>query len=240
MSRDELLCKLCASTPTVRTCSATVLGNYKEAEVVAALCQQLKIEEKLYCKIAISNALVKIGSLSILPLLALLGKIGQNQETEIPQKGFNKISYPLPRDIASRVLCRINEDILTKLIEFIESNRKPFEIEQAIDVIGHVIYTKKCELDSRILLQISEKYKEYPMIQFKITRCFSGFSDNLTKQFLYDKLKSSNPGLQFEAARSLVLSGSSLPVKNYKINEDVLEFTKQLTKKISRHKKGNL
>jgi hypothetical protein len=237
MSTDDLLCKLRSPTPTIRTCAATVLSNHKESEVVAALCQQLKIEKKLYCKMAISDSLVKIGSLSILPLLALLGKIGQNQETEIPPKGFNKISYPLPRDIAARVLCRMNEAILAELIEFIESKREPFEIEQAIDVIGHIVYTKKHELDSRILIRISEKYKETPMILFKITRCFSGFSDNLAKQFLYNRLKSFDLGLQFEAARSLVLSGLNLPVKDDAMNEDVLEFSKQLTKKYSGRKK---
>ena len=37
----------------------------------------------------------------------------------------------------------------------------------------------------------SEVVKETPMILFKITRCFSGFSDNLAEQFLYNRLKSS-------------------------------------------------
>ena len=83
----------------------------------------------------------------------------------------------------------------------------------------------------------SEVVKETPMILFKITRCFSGFSDNLAKQFLYNRLKSSDLGLQFEAARSLVLSGLNLPVKDDAMNEDVLEFSKHLTKKYSGRKK---
>ena len=75
------------------------------------------------------------------------------------------------------------------------------------------------------------------MIQFKITRSFSGFSDNLAKHFLYNKLKSSDLGFQFEAARSLVLSGQYLPVNDYEMPAEVLAFTKQLTKKISGRKK---
>ena len=142
MSLDELFHLISSSEPNIRTCAATALANYKLPKVVAGLCRQLKIEEKLYCKIAISASLIKIGSLSIQPLLALLGKIGQNQEVEIIQKGFDKISYPLPRDIVARTLCRMNEDILAELIEFIENKREPFEIEQAIDVIGHIVYTK--------------------------------------------------------------------------------------------------
>ena len=237
MSMDELLRWVSSPETAIRTCAATALGNYKVSKVVAGLCRQLEIEKKLYCKMAISDALVKIGSLSILPLLALLGKIGQNQESEIPQKGFNKISYPLPRDIAARALCRMDGDIWAEVIEFLESEKEHFKIEQAIDVIGHIVYTKKREFDSRILIRISEKYKESPMIQFKITRCFSGFSDNLSKQFLYNRLKSSDLGFQFEAARSLVLSGQGLRVDDHEINEDVLVFTKQLSKKINGRKK---
>ena len=237
MHMDELLRWLSSPEAAIRTCTATALGNYKVSKVVAGLCQQLEIEKKLYCKIAISDSLAKIGSLSVLPLLALLGKIGQNQESEIPQKGFNKISYPLPRDIAARVLCRMDGDIWSDVIEFLENERDHFKIEQVIDVIGHIVYTKKLEFDSRILMRISEKYKESPMIQFKLTRCFSGFSDDLAKQFLYNILKSSDRGFQFEAARSLVLSGHVLRINDHSINEDVLVFTKQLSKRISGRKK---
>ena len=237
MPTDELLCQLRLPTPTIRTCAATVLGNHKELKVVAALCQQIKIEKKLYCRIAISDSLVNIGSLSIQPLLALLGKVEHNQETDIPRKGFNKTSYPLPRDIAARTLCRMGGGILPEVFGFLENDRQPFELEQAIDVIGHIVYTDKLKIDSKILIRISETYSEFPMIQFKITRCFSGFTDNQAKQFLYNRLKSSDLGFQFEAARSLVLSGQYLPVNDYELSEDVSTFTKQLTKKFSGRKK---
>ncbi len=75
------------------------------------------------------------------------------------------------------------------------------------------------------------------MIQFKITRCLSGFTDDQAKHYLYNKLKSPNVGLQFEAARSLVLSGLYFPVEDYKLPEEVLVFIRQLTKKYSGRKK---
>lgn len=236
MSIDELLCQICSPKPNARTCASTVLGNYKVPKVVAGLCQRLKIEKKLYCKIAISDSLVKIGSLSIQPLLELLGKIGQNQETEVPQKGINKISYPLPRDIAARALCRMGRDILHEVFEFLEKGRQPFELEQAIDVIGHILFTDKLIIDSKILIRISDKYSNFPMIQFKIIRCFSGFTDNEAKQYLYNRLKSSDLGFQFEAARSLVLSGQHLPDDGFELSEDILVFAKQLTKKFNGRK----
>ncbi len=237
MSTDELLCKLRSPTPAIRTCAATVLGNHKKSEVVAALCQQLKIEKKLYCRIAISDSLANIGPLSIQPLLVLLGKVGQNQETGVPKNGFNKISYPLPRDIAARTLSRMGVSILPEIFRFLENERQPFEVEQAIDIIGHIVYTDQLNIDSKMLIRISEKYSEFPMIQFKITRCFSGFTDNQAKQFLYTRLKSSDVGFQFEAARSLVLSGRYLPINEPKLHEDVLAFIKQLTRKFSGRKK---
>ena len=233
MSTDELLCKLRSPTSTIRTCASTVLGNHKEPKVIAALCQQLKIEKMLYCRIAISDSLVDIGSLSVQPLLALLGKVGHNQEKDIPQKGFNKTSYPLPRDIAARTLCRMGVSILPEVFGFLESDRHPFEVEQAIDVIGHIVYTEKPNINPKILIQLSEKYIEFPMIQFKITRSFSGFTDNQAKKFLYNRLKSSDVGFQFEAARSLVLSKQYMPVNDSGLPEDVLTFIAQLTKKFS-------
>lgn len=238
MDTDELLSQICSPIPSSRTCAAIALGNHKVPKVVAGLCQQLKIEKKLYCKIAISDSLVNIGSLSIQPLLALLGKIGRNQETMIPHKGFNKISYPLPRDIVARILCRMNADILPELFEFLEHNELPFELEQAIDVIGHILYTEKRSINSKILIQISDKYSEFPMIQFKITRCLSGFTDDQAKHYLHNKLKSPNIGLQFEAARSLVLSGLYFPIEDYKLPEEVLVFIRQLNKKIQRTQKS--
>lgn len=240
MSIDELFCKLHSVTPTIRTCAATVLGKHKDPEVVAALCQQIKIEKKLYCRIAISDSLVNIGSLSVQPLLALLGKVGHNQETDVPQKGFNKISYPLPRDIAARILCRMGGNILSEVFRFLDIDRQPSELGQAIDVIGHIVYTEKLKVDSKILIRVSEKYCDYPIIQFKITRCFSGFTDSESQQFLRNRLKSLDIGFQFEAVRSLVLSGQHLQVDDFELSEDVLIFTKQLTRKLSRCKKPRL
>ncbi|PCI27604.1 MAG: hypothetical protein COB67_08155 [SAR324 cluster bacterium] len=237
ISTEELLYQLSSPKPSIRTCAATVLSSRKGTEIADCLCQQLKNEQKLYCKIAISNSLVNIGSLSVQPLLALLGKIGRNQETGIPQKGFNKISYPLPRDIAARILCRMGGGILPEVFAFLENERQPIELEQAIDVIGHIVYTSKLTIDSNILIQIADKYSEALMVQFKIIRCFSGFADDQTKHFLYKQLKSHDLGLQFEAARSVVLSGLDLPVDHCKWPEEVNAFIKQLTKKSSGRKK---
>jgi hypothetical protein len=75
--------------------------------VVTELCRQLAVEKKLYTKIALCESLAARAELSIEPLIELLGRIGKNQETKIPERGFYKVSYPLPRDIAARIICRL-------------------------------------------------------------------------------------------------------------------------------------
>ena len=72
--------------------------------MVDKLCHQLAIEKKLYTKIALCETLAECAELSIEPLIGLLGRIGKNQETQIPEIGFYKVSYPLQRDIAARTI----------------------------------------------------------------------------------------------------------------------------------------
>jgi hypothetical protein len=219
ISLDELFLHLNSSVPVARSCAATVLGKHKIPEVVTGLCRRLKVEKKLYCRIAVCEALVNIGSLSVQPLLALLGKIGKNRETQIPQKGFKKRSYPLPLDLAARTLCRMGPDILPEMFEFLRQSEIPVELQQAIDVIGHIVYTGRLDFDSGELIQTAVKFSRFPMVQFKITRCLSGFRDYGARQFLYTQLRSDNVGLQLEAARSLILSGMNFPVDGYELFE---------------------
>jgi HEAT repeat protein len=87
---DQLLVFLLNSEPTARTSAANILGKRKHYAAIKPLCSALKIEKKLYCKIAISNALRDMGTKAITPLIGLLGEIGENQETTLPLKGFNK------------------------------------------------------------------------------------------------------------------------------------------------------
>ncbi|MGF1759319.1 hypothetical protein L4D76_15525 [Photobacterium sagamiensis] len=228
LSKKQLLDLLNSPESVNRTCAAIALGDFKESAVVLRLCSQLSSEKKLYCKIAISDALVNIGSLSVQPLLMLLDKIGNNQETEIPRQGFNKKSYPLPRDIVARTLCRIGPTILPDIFEFIVNAETPKRLEQAIDVLGHIVYTNKLTIDSELLLQIASRHSELSMVQFKITRCFSGFTGHQVKQFLLKRLQSSHIGFQYEAARSLVLSGLGLPNADCDLPQEVQTFAAQL------------
>ena len=63
--------------------------------------QALKTEKKLYPKIELSELLCSCGQPAIKALIKQLGKIGNNQHKQIPNKQFQKKSYPLPRDLAA-------------------------------------------------------------------------------------------------------------------------------------------
>ncbi len=104
---SELLFFLNSEKTVERSCAAIHLKKYQNPTVVDKLCHQLAIEKKLYTKIALCETLVECAGLSIEPLIGLLGQIGKNQETKIPETGFYKVSYPLPRDIAARTICRL-------------------------------------------------------------------------------------------------------------------------------------
>ena len=86
----ELISLLKSNNPKERTSSATILGQRKSEKAIFALCEQLKNEKALYSKIAISEALGKIGKPAINKLVKYLGKIGNNQHKTLPNKIFIK------------------------------------------------------------------------------------------------------------------------------------------------------
>ena len=55
-------------------------------------------------------------------MVEYLGQIGNNQHTVLPTNGFNKKSYPLPRDIIARTLAHMKEDILPVLMDVLKTN----------------------------------------------------------------------------------------------------------------------
>ena len=83
----------------------------------------MAIEKKLYPKIALCETLAVCAELSIEPLIGLLGQIGNNQERKIPETGFYKVSYPLPRDIAARTICRLGIIAILPLENFIKFSK---------------------------------------------------------------------------------------------------------------------
>ncbi len=236
----ELLLLLHSKIPVERSCAAIHLLKYKNPTVVGRLCYELAIERKLYTKIALCETLAKCEELSIEPLIGLLGRIGNNQETEIPETGFYKLSYPLPRDIAARTICRLGIIAILPLEIFIKFSQDMKALAQAIDAYGQIIFSNKIKQSSSTLLELYEKYPKDNFLKYKITRCLSGIYDEGAKLFLLDTIQTGCNGLRLEALRSLLLLKIEIPGNSrnsFTAEMQRLEsfLEKKLTKKPNRY-----
>lgn len=165
--------------PQKRTISASILGERKDTGAIIPLCIAFKREKALYSRIAISEALSQIGDPAVGPLVDLLGKIGKNQETELPHKYFNKKSYPLVRDMAARTLVKIGKTATPELIKILQTEDY-FKIQQAIDAIGGIAAKTG---DKRALKAIINRMKICfdngdKITLWKIVRALSGFKNS--------------------------------------------------------------
>src|SRR5450631_4162108 len=75
-STEHLIKMLDESNSQKRTIAATILGNRIDNKSIITLCAYLKKENALYSRIAMSEALGKMGEASVPPLIKLLGQIG--------------------------------------------------------------------------------------------------------------------------------------------------------------------
>lgn len=200
-----LISFLKSNNPKERTSSATILGQRKSKKIIFALCEQLKNEKALYSKIAISEALGEIGKPAINELIQLLGKIGNNQHKTLPTKKFDKKSYPLPRDIVARTICKIGENILPDLNKVLMNGSKK-QISEVIDVIGFISFYSENKNSFTILKKMFKKYQNDEIISWKIIRALSAFPNMETETILLNILQTTKkPELIFEIERSLSL-----------------------------------
>ncbi len=104
ISFEQRVTLLKSKQATERTLGARLLTKQSDSQVINCLIAALQTEKKLYTKLEICNSLVSYGRAAVMPLIALLGKIGNNQHRIVPTTDFKKVSYPLPRDLAARTL----------------------------------------------------------------------------------------------------------------------------------------
>jgi hypothetical protein len=200
-SYKEKISLLKSEIPKDRTLGAKLLVNHKDENTVDILVRALEFETKLYPKIEICNTLVLIGELSVKPLIDVLGKIGSNQHKSIPEKVFAKDSYPLPRDIAARTLIRFGKNALEELIAILD-NGNINQISEAIDAIGYICFYEKSPEIFEKLKSCFLKYSNTELIQWKIVRSMSAFSES--RLFLNEQCKVIiNRYLLLEIERSL-------------------------------------
>ena len=128
--------------------------------------------------------------------------MGNNQHRELPQKGFYKKSYPLPRDIAARTIVKIGCSALKPLEQVIlEADRA--SVLEAIDGIGQIAFYKGDLSSEAVLLIAYQKYHSDQVILWKIVRAFQAFPTEKIRTLLETIICSSiSPELRWEAVRS--------------------------------------
>lgn len=219
-SKFQLIEMLKSHEAQKRTIAATILGNNQVNDAIEPLCQALLIENALYSRIAISEALGKMGQAAVIPVSDLLGKIGNNQEKELPVKYFNKKSFPLLRDLAGRTLVKIGKPAINHLIELLCTENDIFIKQQIIDALGGITAKTGDFRSLKYFIYLFDMCIDNPQNMDKITfwkiiRALSAFkgSKEAADKLLLVLEMFSEPSLIWESARSL----GQIQVKSSKI-----------------------
>ncbi|OAB26242.1 hypothetical protein [Paenibacillus macquariensis] len=161
-----------SNSPVERT-AGYLLAREKGAKVsISLLIECLKTESALYSKIALCDTLSLLKE-AVPFLIDNMGQIGNNQHFKIPNKVFEKKSYPLPRDICSRTLIRMQSDVVLPIVfKQLETLQKRI-ISESIDVIGYLsfynpnnhYYTEVKNMTSSFLSEDIIRYKYAIMLR---------------------------------------------------------------------------
>lgn len=202
LNDQELTWLLASPVAEERTIAARMLSERLIFDAIPYLIEALKKETKLYARIALSEALTKFGEDAIEELIPLLGTIGDNQYGEIPEKAFEKSSFPLPRDIVARTIARMGREVLLHL-ELVLLRGKREQILEVIDAIGFIANSTGDYSSFFALNHCFSHFSDDELIQWKIIRAFQTFPQSIP--FL-EKVKANayNSLLKEEAMRSLL------------------------------------
>lgn len=168
---------LLSSTQAVeRTLGARLLSNHRSIETVQRLCNVLQKEKKLYTTLEISKTLASLGVLAVPELVALLGCIGNNQHKQIAAD-FKKKSYPLPRDLAARILIRIGAEALPDLIAVMQKGTVQ-QVSEALDAVGFICFYAPSAGMFTEVRSCFDRFEGNELIQWKAVRAMSAFTES--------------------------------------------------------------
>jgi HEAT repeat protein len=200
---QDLLALLNNDDSQVRTAAAKILGQRKTLAAIPDLCSRFSVEKALYARIAISNALSRIGVAALPELRKYIGKIGANQHQDLPSDIFKKWNYPCPRDIVIRSIIRMGAPALKELNECLQTSDETV-LGEIIDAIGHISFYSHDQSSFDNLMTIFTKYPHHQVIVWKVIRALQAFPSEQTIHVLRHFLLDSDiPQHRWEAARSL-------------------------------------
>lgn len=183
-------------------------------DLIRLFLHALQHEKKLYTKIALCDALSKGSVRSAKIMIEYLGQIGNNQHTVLPTNGFNKKSYPLPRDIIARTLAHMNANILPVLVDVLKTNNIA-AMREVIDAIGVICFYNKVHATTQIvdaLIRCLSTHHNDDLIRWKLVRAFGSFNDiNVIKILMEIEQNDRQLIIRNEAKRSLKI------IENYTI-----------------------
>ncbi len=181
LSDESIIQMLTDKNPQKRTAAAKILGKTQNSKNVAILCGAMTNEKAIYSRIAMSESLGEMGEIAVPNLIELLGKIGNNQEKELPTKYFKKKNFPLQRDLAARTLVRVGRPALPYLTQTITSNPDVFTKEQAVDAVGGITYKTGDQSAVDAIIETTIENINNPdntLLLWKCVRALSGFQKN--------------------------------------------------------------
>lgn len=200
--KEELYKLLQSKTPVERTIASKLLIKYKDTETMLALIRELLKEKKLYTKIALSESVSIYEEKASKVLVNHLGKIGKNQHVTLPKKKFGKKSYPLPRDIIARTICKIGTPALKDLRICLKTGEY-YQILEAIDAIGFISFYEHNEESFDDLVDLFKEYKSDNLIIWKLIRALQAFPNEKSVEILNNYAKSDVIQHKWESERSL-------------------------------------
>ena len=200
-SFEQRLILLQSKLPVDRTLGARLMAKHRDAAAIDYLIAALEQEKKLYPRLEICNSLVAYGKASVLPLIAILGRVGTNQYKEVPREAFKKNNYPLPRDMAARTLIRIGSIALPDLVKLLDS-RDLIKLSEAIDAIGFICFYDYQAFTFELLKKCFLENTGNELIRWKLIRAMSAFPESSSLLIEYQL---TNARMETEIKRSLAL-----------------------------------
>ena len=202
LSKDELLNYLHSTDAVRRTIAARIIKRFKEIDILNELISSLIVERKLYTKIALSESIGEYGEEACWLLIDYLGRVGNNQYRELPDKPFEKSNYPLPRDIISRTICKIGRPALKHLRKCLYTGTYE-QILEAIDAIGFISFYEEDNSCLNDIIVLMNKYKDDNLMTWKLIRSLQSFGNMETIEMLNKYVDSDIKQHQWEARRSI-------------------------------------
>lgn len=185
---DDLLKLLKAKEPFVRTTAIRYIGQIGlvDKELAIVLLKILQKEKALYTRIEICTVLQKGTIEAVREMISYVGKIGNNQYQEMPDKVSKKISFPLPRDSMARTLGRMPIDKIDLLFSVLEKGERN-QITEVLDAIGLMTYNHPAVATTENFRKIQHcimKHKKDSLLVWKGMLCLSAFPLEENDQYL--------------------------------------------------------